>query len=61
MKIGEVTERAHILESTIRYYERIGVLPEPRRESGQRIYETDVIEHLEAISIAQNLGFSPIQ
>jgi len=58
MKIGEVAERARTPASTIRYYERIGVLLEARRESGQRVYEANVIEHLEAISVAQNLGFS---
>jgi len=58
MKIGEVAERTQTPASTIRYYERIGVLPEPHRESGQRVYEKNVIEHLEAIGIAQNLGFS---
>ena len=58
MKIGEVSEHAGMPASTIRYYERIGVLPEPERESGQRVYEGDVIEYLEAIGIAQNLGFS---
>lgn len=57
MKIGEVAARTQTPASTIRYYERIGVLPEPERESGQRVYEGDVIEHLEAISVAQNLGF----
>ena len=58
MKIGEVAERTRTPASTIRYYERIGVLPEAQRMSGQRVYERDVIEYLEAIGIAQNLGFS---
>jgi MerR family redox-sensitive transcriptional activator SoxR len=57
MKIGQIAERAGTPASTIRYYEKIGVLPEPSRESGQRVYGTDVIEYLEAIGIAQNLGF----
>lgn len=58
MKIGEVAERTQTPASTIRYYERIGVLPEARRVSGQRVYEEDMIEYLEAVGIAQNLGFS---
>lgn len=58
MKIGEVAERTNTPASTIRYYERAGVLPKPERVSGQRQYNEKVIEELEAIKIAQNLGFN---
>jgi MerR family redox-sensitive transcriptional activator SoxR len=58
MKIGEVAQRAQTPASTIRYYERIGLLPAPSRESGQRVYEGDIVEYLEAIAIAQSLGFT---
>ncbi len=58
MKIGEVAQRAQTPASTIRYYERIGLLPAPPRESGQRIYDADIVEYLEAIGIAQSLGFT---
>ena len=58
MRIGEVSERTGIPASTIRYYEEIGVLPEPERTNGQRIYETEVIEFLRAIAMAKELGFT---
>jgi MerR family redox-sensitive transcriptional activator SoxR len=58
MKIGEVAQRAQTPASTIRYYEHIGLLPAPPRESGQRIYDVDIVEYLEAIAIAQSLGFT---
>ncbi len=58
MKIGELSERTNTPASTIRYYERAGVLPKPERISGQRQYDEKVIEELEAIKIAQNLGFN---
>lgn len=58
MRIGEVAERAKTPATTIRYYERFGLLPEPERVSGQRVYEADVLEDLEAIDIAQELGFT---
>ncbi len=58
MKIGEIAECTQTPASTIRYYERIGVLPKARRAGGQRVYEDDIIEYLEAITIGQNLGFS---
>ncbi|HZD11621.1 MAG TPA: MerR family DNA-binding transcriptional regulator, partial [Candidatus Binatia bacterium] len=38
MRIGNVVQRAGVAATTIRYYEREGVLPEPERESGQRVY-----------------------
>lgn len=58
MKIGEVAKDTQTPASTIRYYEQIGLLPRPRRVSGQREYEVDIIEYLESISIAQKLGFT---
>lgn len=58
MRIGDVSERTGIPASTIRYYERIGVLPEPERANGQRVYEAQVLEYLRAISIAKELGFT---
>lgn len=58
MRIGEVAQRATTPATTIRYYERIELLSEPERVSGQRVYEADVLEDLEAIAIAQELGFT---
>jgi DNA-binding transcriptional MerR regulator len=58
MKIGEVAQRAKTPKSTIRYYERIGLLPAPPSESGQRVYDADIVEYVEAIAIAQSLGFT---
>lgn len=58
MKIGEISERTQTPASTIRYYERIGLLQQAHRVNGQRIYEADIIEYLEAIANAQNLGFT---
>lgn len=40
MKIGELAERVGVNPKTIRYYESIGVLPEPvRTASGYRDYD----------------------
>lgn len=36
LTIGQVAQRAGVRDSHIRYYERIGVLPEPERVFGQR-------------------------
>ena len=55
--IGEVAKRAGVSVKTIRYYERIGVLDEPRRlASGYRDYESDVVERLRFIRASQSSG-----
>jgi DNA-binding transcriptional MerR regulator len=58
MKIGEVAGLAGVPASTIRYYERIDLLPEPKRIGGQRVYQPEVVEDLEVIGMAQELGFT---
>lgn len=57
LTIGEVARRAGMATSSIRYYERIGLLPEPEREGGQRRYDTDVLGKLAFIGVAQSAGF----
>lgn len=56
--IGELAERAGIATSAIRYYESIGLLPEPYRVSGQRRYGDDTLKRLEFIAAAQQAGFT---
>jgi MerR family transcriptional regulator, redox-sensitive transcriptional activator SoxR len=57
LTIGEVAQRAGLPTSSIRYYERIGLLPEPEREGGQRRYDADVLGKLGFIGVAQSAGF----
>ena len=57
LTIGEVGRRAGVATSLIRYYERIGLLPEPARLHGQRRYDTEVLGKLGFIGIAQSAGF----
>jgi MerR family transcriptional regulator, redox-sensitive transcriptional activator SoxR len=57
LTIGEVARRAGVATSSIRYYERIGLLPEPDREGGQRRYDADVLGRLGFIAVAQSAGF----
>jgi MerR family redox-sensitive transcriptional activator SoxR len=58
LTIGEVARRAGVATSAIRYYESIGLLPEPERESGQRRYDESVIGKLAFVGVAQSAGFS---
>ena len=45
MTITEVSHKYHLNAATLRYYERIGLLPKvPRRANGNRYYD----DHLQA-------------
>ena len=45
MKIGQIASEAGVTVDTVRFYERVGVLPEPARtESGYRDYEPGTVE-----------------
>ena len=58
MRIGEVAEQAGVRTSLIRYYEEIGLLPEPERVSGQRRYDPTVLRRLTIIDVAQRAGLT---
>jgi MerR family redox-sensitive transcriptional activator SoxR len=58
LRIGEVAQRAGLRKSAIRYYERVGLLPEAERVSGQRVYEPAVLRRLSMIDVAQRAGLS---
>jgi MerR family redox-sensitive transcriptional activator SoxR len=56
--IGELADKAGVATSAIRYYESIGLLPEPYRVSGQRRYGEETLKRLEFIAAAQRAGFT---
>lgn len=58
LTIGEVAKRVGLKTSAIRYYESVGVLPEPEREAGQRRYTAEVVRRLQVIDVAKRAGFS---
>ena len=59
MRIGELADQAGVNPKTIRYYEGLGLLPEPERlPSGYREYAADDVERLQFIRTAQRLGLS---
>jgi len=59
MKIGELAERSGIPASTIRYYEKEGLLPKAQRgANGYRVYQTNALDRLDLIQLGQRLGFS---
>ena len=58
LTIGDVARRAGVETSAIRYYERIGLLPQAARQSGQRRYDDGVLQRLKVIAVAKEAGFS---
>ncbi|WP_309111146.1 MerR family transcriptional regulator [Saccharothrix sp.] len=59
MRSGELAAAAGVNVQTLRYYERRGLLPEPRRSSGgYRDYDDDAVALLRVVKAAQRLGFT---
>jgi MerR family redox-sensitive transcriptional activator SoxR len=58
MTIGEVADHAHVATSTIRYYERRGLLGADTRQSGQRRYRTQTLRRLVFIRMMQDVGLT---
>jgi MerR family mercuric resistance operon transcriptional regulator len=57
--IGELSNETGTNVETIRYYERVGLLPTPARsEGGYRLYRHDHLKRLNFIRRARALGFS---
>lgn len=59
MKIGEVAKLSGVGVETIRFYERQGVLPKPKRKaSGYRQFDIETVHRIRFIKNVQDLGFS---
>jgi DNA-binding transcriptional MerR regulator len=58
LTIGEVARRAGVATSTLRYYERRGLVAADARRSGQRRYRADSLRRLVFIGMLQDAGLS---
>jgi MerR family transcriptional regulator, redox-sensitive transcriptional activator SoxR len=58
MTIGEVASRLGLRASAIRYYEGAGLLPEPPRVGGRRVYGESVLDRMAFIQYAREAGFT---
>ena len=58
LTIGDVARQVGLNTSAIRYYESVGVLPEPERISGQRRYTPQTVQRLHVIDVAKRAGFT---
>nr|WP_312689131.1 helix-turn-helix domain-containing protein [Kosakonia sp.] len=58
MDIGEVAERAGIAPSTLRFYEKKGLICPLGRHGLRRQYREDVLNQLQLIALGQAAGFT---
>ena len=58
-RIGELSKLTGVHIETIRYYERIGLAPEPSRSAnGYRRYGDDSVKRLNFVRRGRELGFT---
>jgi Zn(II)-responsive transcriptional regulator len=59
LTIGQLAKKADVNIDTIRYYERRGLIPKPRRRgSGYREYSDETTKRIQFIKHSKDLGFS---
>ena len=59
LRIGLVAKRASVSVDTIRYYERLGLLPKPSRTpAGYREYPDNTVDRIRLVRNAVRFGFS---
>lgn len=59
LSIGKLAARAAVNLETVRYYEKIGLLPlPPRTEGGHRLYGEEHVKRLIFVRRARELGFT---
>lgn len=59
MTIGEVADALSVPATTLRYYEREGILgPSDRSAAGYRLYDSAAIERIRFLRAAQSAGFT---
>jgi MerR family mercuric resistance operon transcriptional regulator len=57
--IGDLAQESKLNKETIRYYERLGLIPKPNKnKSGYRIYPIEMVDRLLFIKRMQDLGFT---
>src|SRR6266700_4788044 len=61
LSIGEVARKTGMRTSTIRYYEKVGLLPPAPRAGGQRRYDPQILERLAIVRFSQFVGLRIIE
>jgi DNA-binding transcriptional MerR regulator len=59
MRSGELARTASVSTDTLRHYERLGLLPAPKRTGGNyRVYAAEAVQRVRLIRNALAMGFS---
>lgn len=59
LSIGKLAARTAVNLETVRYYEKVGLLPmPPRTEGGHRLYGEEHVKRLRFVRRARELGFT---
>lgn len=58
LTIGEVVERSGVVASTLRFYEREGLIGADRSEGGQRRFPREALRRIAFVRAAQQVGLS---
>lgn len=58
LTIGELAARTGVPASTLRYYDRIGLVLATGRSGGQRRYDSRVVGRVRAVTLCQRSGFT---
>ncbi|MFK8020409.1 MAG: MerR family transcriptional regulator [Pseudomonadales bacterium] len=58
MKIGDLAKQLDIPASTIRFYEKVGLISPPERVSGKREFASNTLVRLRFIKLCQAAGFT---
>lgn len=58
LTVGEVATRAGVAASTLRFYEREGLIEAGRSDGGQRRYQRDVLRRIAFVRAAQRVGLT---
>ena len=58
LAISDVARVFGLRTSAIRYYEQIGILPQPMRKNGQRRYDNSALFRLAVVQRAREMGFT---
>ena len=61
LTITAVARESGVRPSTLRYYDKIGLLPSSRRVAGRRRYDFCALKKLRLIAYAERAGFSLAQ
>lgn len=61
MTIGELSKRAGLRPSAVRYYERLGVVPAPIRRGGRRDYGPESLAYLAFVQFARSCDFTIVE